>query len=400
MHGQPSVTSRDPFAQYRQELERIRRTDRLRVLRTIEGGAGPRFEWNGRTLVNFGSNNYLGLAEHPRVKAAAVRAIERDGVGAGASRLLTGQSSAHEALETALARLKGTEAALVFSTGYQANMGIVPSLVGRGDLILADRDSHASLIDGCRASGARFRVYRRDQLDQFRTLLKRRPQTGRALIVTDSVFSMEGDLAPLPDLAALAEQYDAMLLVDDAHATGVLGPRGTGSSEHWNLRDRPIIQMGTLSKALGGLGGFVAGPRVLIDYLINRARTFIYTTALPSAIAAASLEAIRVLEDEPERRERLWANRHIWHDGVRKMGFDTFGSASPIVPLRIGPDALAMRMASALWEEGIYAPAIRPPTVPAGTARLRTSVLATHSPEDLSLALSAVERVAKHLGVI
>jgi 7-keto-8-aminopelargonate synthetase-like enzyme len=243
-------------------------------------------------------------------------------------------------------------------------------------------------------------VYRRDQLDQLRTLLKRRPQTGRALIVTDSVFSMEGDLAPLPDLAALAEQYDAMLLVDDAHATGVLGSRGTGSSEHWNLRDRPIIQMGTLSKALGALGGFVAGPRVLIDYLINRARTFIYTTALPAAIATAALEAIRVLEDEPDRREHLWANRHVWHDGVRKLGFDTFGSASPIIPLRIGSDALAVQMASALMEEGVFAPAIRPPTVPAGTARLRTSVLATHSPEDLGFALSAVARVAKHLGVL
>jgi 8-amino-7-oxononanoate synthase len=400
VHGQSSVTSPDPFAQYRQELERIRKADRLRVLRTIEGGAGPRFEWNGRTLVNFGSNNYLGLAEHPRVKAAAVRAIEQEGVGAGASRLLTGHSTAHVELEAALARLKGTEAALVFSTGYQANLGIIPSLVGRGDLILADRDCHASLIDGCRTSGARFRVYRRDRLDQLQTLLKRRPPTGRSLIVTDSVFSMEGDLAPLPDLAALADRYNAMLLVDDAHATGVLGPRGTGSSEYWNLRDRPIIQMGTLSKALGALGGFVAGPKVLIDYLVNRARTFIYTTALPACIAAAALEAIRVLQEEPERRDHLWANRHVWHDGVRKLGFDTFGSASPIIPLRIGSDALAVQMASALMEEGVFAPAIRPPTVPAGAARLRTSVLATHSPEDLSLSLSAVERVAKQLGII
>jgi 8-amino-7-oxononanoate synthase len=313
---------------------------------------------------------------------------------------LTGHSAAHADLETALARLKGTEAALVFSTGYQANLGIIPSLVGRDDLILADRDCHASLIDGCRASGARFRVYRRDRLDQLRTLLRRRPPTGRALIVTDSVFSMEGDLAPLLDLMALADQHDALLLVDDAHATGVLGPRGTGSSEYWNLRDRPIVQMGTLSKALGALGGFVAGPQVLIDYLVNRARTFIYTTALPAAIASAALEAIRVLEDEPERRERLWANRQVWHDGVRKIGFETFGSASPIVSLRIGSDALAVQMASALTEEGVFAPAIRPPTVPAGTARLRTSVLATHTPEDLGLALSGLERVAKQLGFI
>jgi 7-keto-8-aminopelargonate synthetase-like enzyme len=236
-------------------------------------------------------------------------------------------------------------------------------------------------------------------LDHLRALLARRHAAGRVLIVTDSVFSMEGDLAPLPDLAALAERHGTLLLVDDAHATGVLGTRGTGSSEHWNLRDRPIIQMGTLSKALGALGGFVAGPRVLIEYVLNRARTFIYTTALPAAIAAAALEAVRVLEEEPERRERLWANTRQLHDGVRALGFDTLGSASPIIPLRVGGDALALRMASELAQDGVYAPAIRPPTVPAGTARLRTSVLATHTPDDLALALSALGRAAARLGV-
>ncbi|MFZ5875505.1 MAG: 8-amino-7-oxononanoate synthase [Nitrospirota bacterium] len=396
----PSPTTiPDPFAALRAELERIGRADRLRTIRAAEGGAGPRIDRRGRSFVNFGSNNYLGLAEHPRVKAAAILAIERDGVGAGASRLLTGDRAVHDELEYELARLKGTEAALVFPTGYQANVGVITSLVGRGDLIVADRDCHASLIDGCRASGARFRVYRRDRLDQLDAVLARRPVTGRTLIVTDSVFSMEGDLAPLPDLAALADRHGALLLVDDAHATGVLGTRGTGSSEHWNLRERPIIQLGTLSKALGALGGFVAGPRVLIDFALNRARTFIYTTALPAAIAAAALEAVRVLHDEPDRRERLWANTRQWHAGVRGLGFDTFGSASPIVPLRIGNDGLALRVASALAEEGVYAPAIRPPTVPAGTARLRTSVLATHTPDDLTLALSALERVAARLGV-
>jgi 8-amino-7-oxononanoate synthase len=389
----------DPFAAFRAALERIRRADRLRSIQPADGGAGPRIDRDGRSLVNFGSNNYLGLAEHPRVKAAAIRAIDREGVGAGASRLLTGDRAVHDELESELARLKGTEAALVFPTGYQANVGVLAALVGRGDLILADRDCHASLIDGCRASGARFRVYRRDRLDQLAAVLARRVGTGRALIVTDSVFSMEGDLAPLPDLAALAEVHDALLLVDDAHATGVFGRTGTGSSEHWSLRDRPIIQAGTLSKALGALGGFVAGPRVLIDYVLNRARTFIYTTALPAAIAAAALEAVRIVRDEPDRRERLWANTRRWHEGVRALGFDTFGSASPIVPLRVGDDGLALRVASALTEEGVYAPAIRPPTVPAGTARLRTSVLATHTPDDLAFSLSALERVAARLGI-
>jgi 8-amino-7-oxononanoate synthase len=400
MRAPTPVTVPDPFAGFRVELERIRRADRLRAIRATEGGAGPRVNLNGRSLVNFGSNNYLGLAEHPRVKAAAVRAIELHGVGAGASRLLTGDCAVHDELESELARLKDTEAALVFPTGYQANVGVIASLVGRGDLILADRDSHASLIDGCRASGARFRVYRRDRLDQLDKVLTRRPATGRTLIVTDSVFSMEGDLAPLPDLAALADRHGAWLLVDDAHATGVFGARGSGSSEHWNLRERPIIQVGTLSKALGALGGFVAGPRVLIDYVLNRARTFIYTTALPAAIAAAALEAVRLVRDEPDRRERLWANTRRWRAGVRALGFDTFGSGSPIIPLRIGNDGLALRVSSMLANEGVYAPAIRPPTVPAGTARLRTSVLATHSQEDLDLALSALERVATQLGVI
>ncbi|MBI3607335.1 MAG: 8-amino-7-oxononanoate synthase [Nitrospirae bacterium] len=372
---------------------------RLRTLRPVVTGAGARLTIEGRSLVNLGSNNYLGLAEHPRVKAAASAAIERDGVGAGASRLLTGHRSDHEDLEAAIARLKGTEAALVFSSGYLANIGVIPALMGRGDVIFADRDDHASLIEGCRASGARLRVYRRDRLDRLQTLLAQRPRSGAVLIVTESVFSMEGDLAPLPDLVDLAERHGASVMVDDAHATGVLGTRGSGSSEHWNLQDRPIIQMGTLSKALGALGGFVAGPKILIDHLVNRAKSFIYTTALPAAIAAAAFEAIRIVEDDPEPRRRLWANRLFWHDGVRGLGFDTFNSASPIIPIRIGSDALAVEMASALAAEGVYAPVIRPPTVPAGSARIRTSILATHTVEDLVLALAAVERVGKRLGL-
>jgi 8-amino-7-oxononanoate synthase len=396
----PRKDEGDLLSRCRGALAHAESLQRLRTLRPVATGAGAHLTIEGRSLVNLGSNNYLGLAEHRRVKAAASAAIERDGVGAGASRLLTGHRSEHEELEAAIARLKGTEAALVFSSGYLANIGVIPALVGRGDVIFADRDDHASLIEGCRASGARLRVYRRDRLHRLQTLLAQRPRSGAILIVTESVFSMEGDLAPLPDLADLAERFGASVMVDDAHATGVLGTRGSGSSEHWNLQDRPIIQMGTLSKALGALGGFVAGPKILIDHLVNRAKSFIYTTALPTTIAAAALEAIRVLEDDPEPRRRLWANRRFWHDGVRALGFDTFNSASPIIPLRIGSDALAVDMASALAAEGVYAPAIRPPTVPAGSARIRTSILATHTVEDLALALSAVERVGKRLGLV
>jgi 8-amino-7-oxononanoate synthase len=342
----------------------------------------------------------LGLAEHSRVKTAASAAIEREGVGAGASRLLTGHSELHVALEAAIARFKGTEAALVFSSGYLANLGIIPALVGRGDLILVDRDAHASLIAGCRASGAQLRVYRRDRLDRLEPLLARRPRTGTTLIVTESVFSMEGDLAPLTQLVETAERVGSLILVDDAHATGVLGARGSGSSEHFHLGNRVSIQMGTLSKALGGLGGFVAGSQLLIDYLVNRSKTFLYSTALPAALAAAALEAIRVSEEDDERRARLWTNREWWHNGLRALGFDTFHSASPIVPLRIGDDRLAVEMASALVEEGVYTPAIRPPTVPVGSARLRTSILATHTRDDLAFALAAIERVAKRFGVL
>lgn len=395
----PAPARSDAFARYRKTLADLAHRKQARTLRAVVDGGGPRLILDGRSLINLGSNNYLGLAEHPRVERAAAEAMSRAGVGAGASRLLTGHGAVHEALEAALARLKTAERALVFSSGYLANVGTIPALVGRGDLILADRDIHASLVDGCRVSGATLRVYRRDRLDRLGAALASR-RSGLALIVTEGVFSMEGDLAPLPDLADLAERHGALLMVDEAHATGVFGATGSGSVEHWGLQERVPIQMGTLSKALGALGGFVAGSQLLIDYLIHRARTFIYTTAIPAGIAAAALEAIRLLDAEPERRRRLWANCALWRDGVTALGFDTFRSASPIVPLRVGSDDLALRLSAELATEGVYAPAIRPPTVPKGTARLRTSILATHSTDDLSFALSALERVATRVGLI
>lgn len=396
----PDATRSDPLARYRLVLDDLAQRHRRRALRSVEHGGGPRLVYNGRSLINFGSNNYLGLAEHPRVIDAATQAMARQGAGSGASRLVSGHSPGHDRLESALAQLKNTEQALVFGSGYLANIGTISALVGRGDVILADRAIHASLVDGCRLSGATLKIYRRDRLDRLETLLARR-RSGLTLLVTEGVFSMEGDLAPLPDLVELAERYDALLMVDDAHATGVFGARGAGSSEHWGLgRQRVSVQMGTLSKALGGLGGFVCGSHVLIDYLIQRARTFVYTTALPAGVVAAAAEALRVLEEEPDRRRRLWANRALWHNGVTAMGFDTFGSASPIISLRIGDDDRAVRMSAALADEGVYAPAIRPPTVPAGSARLRTSVLATHTPEDLAEALAALHRVASRLGIL
>jgi len=389
----------DPFARYHHALQDIAHRHRTRVLRPLEGGTHGRFSWEGRSFINLGSNNYLGLSDHPRVKAAAVAAIDRYGIGAGASRLLAGHTAVHEELEEAIARLKDTESALVFSSGYLTNIGVIASLVGRGDLILADRDAHASLIAGCRASGASLRIYRRDRLESLARLLGKRSSTGTVLILTEGVFSMEGDLAPLPQIADLADRYGALLMVDDAHATGVLGVYGSGSSEHWKLGRRVPIQMGTLSKALGALGGFVAGPRTLIDYLVNRARTFIYTTSLPIPIAAAALEAIRILNDEPDHLARLRRNSKTWADGVHALGFETFNSASPIIPLRIGDEAVAMNLSAALAVEGVYAPAIRPPTVPSGTSRIRTSILASHTPDDLAHALSALDKATQRLGI-
>lgn len=383
---------------HRIRLDTLARRSLLRRLRTIDSAAGPEAEMEGRRVLLLASNNYLDLAAHPRVTEAASQAIRRYGVGAGASRLISGTLRPHRELEEHLAAFKRVEAALVFSTGYQANLGLVQILAEDRAFIYADRLCHASLIDACRLCSATLRVYRHRETSQLRRLLQRsaRSQPGssrQALIVTDGVFSMDGDLAPLPDLLKAAAEARAVLMVDDAHGTGVMGAKGRGTVEHFGLEGHAIVQMGTLSKALGGFGGFVAGSRDLIEYLVNQARSFIYTTALPPAIAAAAKAALEVIEAEPERRERLWRLRERLVNGLRQLGFNTLDSASPIIPLMIGDANAALQLSDHLLEHAIYAPAIRPPTVPDGTSRIRLSVTAGHTPEQIDYVLEVLAKV-------
>jgi len=372
----------------------------LRRLRLVESEPGPVATIEGRPVIVMASNNYLGLATHPLLKQAAIEATARFGVGAGASRLVSGTFPPHQDLEAALAKFKATEAALVFGSGYLANIGLMPSLIGPGGLILADRLCHASLIDGCRLSGANLRVFRHRDLAQLDTLLARRSPRRDTLIVTDGVFSMDGDLAPLPELVALAERYGARLVVDDAHGTGVMGLHGRGTLEHFGVESRIPFHMGTLGKALGTSGAYVAGPDSLIRYLVNTARSFIYTTAPPPGTAAASLAALERLQAEPARRARLWDNRNHFHAGLKALGFRLADSQSPIIPVLIGEPQQALALAERLLERGVYAPAIRPPTVPAGTSRIRTTVTSEHTREQLDAVLAAFREAGQDLGLI
>ena len=298
-------------------------------------------------------------------------------------------------LENRLAHFKGTEAALVFNSGYAANTGIIPAIAGTGDLILSDSLNHASIIDGCRLSRAEVRVYDHKDVGHVETLLKKASHAGRKVIVTDGVFSMDGDIAPLPDLVSLSEKYDAILMVDDAHGAGVLGQTGRGTVEHLGLTGRVPVQMGTLGKAFGSFGAYAAGSKDLINMLINHARSFIYSTALPPAVCAASLAAVDIVEHDTERRERLWKNRNRFVNGLKSIGISTGDSETPIVPIIIGDSGQALKVAEKLFEYGIYAPAIRPPTVPANAARIRTTVTAAHTDDDIDAALDIFRRLQR-----
>lgn len=378
---------------FEKELKYLNQKGLLRTLRKIDSAEGPRITINGKELILLSSNNYLGLANHPRVKEAAIRAIERYGLGSGASRLISGNMSPHEELEERISRFKGTESALVFNSGYTANIGIIPSIVGKGDFIYSDELNHASIIDGSRLSRAEIRIYPHKDMNGLEDLLKKEKGNGRKLIITDTVFSMDGDIAPLKEIYELSKRYDAILMVDEAHATGVLGKKGRGAIEHFNLKDNDIIQMGTLGKALGTFGAYVAGSKELISYLKNKARSFIYTTSLPPSIAAASIEAINIIEEDPTYLRKLWENRKVFIEGLHSMGLNTLCSETPIIPVFIGDMQKALEIARLLFEEGIFAPAIRPPTVPEGSSRIRTTVMATHTKDDLDEALKAFRKV-------
>jgi 8-amino-7-oxononanoate synthase len=381
------------------KLHDLRQKGLYRILRAVEGDQSHRVKVQGREVIQFSSNNYLGLASHPRLKEKVIKIVGEYGCGSGASRLVSGNLNLHEQLEEKLARFKNTSSALVFNSGYMANLGVITSLMQEGDVIFSDELNHASIIDACRMSRAEVVIFRHRDAESLEGLMKTKKRC-RKLIVTDGIFSMEGDIAPLPDLARIAEQYSALLMVDDAHAIGVLGKRGSGTAEHFGLDGRVDIQMGTLSKALGGFGAYIAGDDELRDYLINTARSFIFTTALPAAVLASSIAALEVIEENPGLRERLWENVRSFKPRVQALGFQITGTETPIIPVIIGDPHLTVQMANMLFEEGVWIQSIRPPAVPEGTSRLRIALMATHTREELEIALSALEKIGRKLGVI
>jgi glycine C-acetyltransferase len=378
---------------FQNELQAIKKGSLYRRLRRVESDQGPTLMLDGREVINFSSNNYLGIANHPALAAAAKEAIDRYGCGSGASRLISGNMTLHEELETKLATFKGTEAALVFNSGFQANTGILSTLTGEGDVIFSDALNHASIIDGCRLSRAKSIVYAHGDLNRLESALKLEVDAGRKLIVTETIFSMDGDEAPLGGIVALAEKYGAMVMVDEAHATGIFGSTGAGVVAKLGLGERVAVQMGTLGKALGGFGAYVAGSRALRELLINRCRSFIFTTSLPPAIMAMAMAAIDLVQQEPERREALWNNCRILQAGLREVGFSPGAGESPILPLVIGDASKCIRFSERLLEKGIFAQGIRPPTVPPGTSRLRITLMATHTHDHIDRALDAFKQV-------
>ena len=375
------------------EYAAIEQTGLRRHLRTVMSAPTGTIHLDGQDVVLLGSNNYLGLSTHPQVIAAAIKATQSFGTGASGSRLISGNSELYTILETNLARIKGTEAALVFSSGYTANTSIIPVLAGEDDLILSDALNHASIIDGCRLSRATKKVYRHCDVEHLKTLLSASSAFRRRLIVTDGVFSMDGDIAPLPDICELAAQHDAMVLVDDAHGFGVLGKNGSGTISHFGLEGEEIIQMGTLSKAVGALGGYIAGNRVLIELLINRARGFIFTTGLPPATLAAANAALDIMCSSPELRQCLFSHAKHLKTALVDLGYTLLPSETQILPVVFGSPQRATSAAEALLTEGIFAPAIRPPAVPAGTSRLRLTVMATHTEAEIEQVITGFAEV-------
>jgi 8-amino-7-oxononanoate synthase len=366
------------------ELEKIRAEGLYRTLRDVASAQGPRIVIDGRELLNFSSNDYLGLANEPLLKRAAVDAIGKYGVGAGASRLVSGNIEPYAALEERLARFKNKEAAIVFGSGYAANVGTISALVGAGDVVVLDKLDHASIIDGARQSGATIRVYPHKNLKKLEDILRHCDGVRRKLIISETVFSMDGDLAPLAEIVVLKEKYGAWLMIDEAHATGLYAPNRRGIAEAAGVEDKIDVTLGTLSKALGCAGGFVVGSQALIDVLRNRARSLIYSTALPPAICAAAVAAVDFVmsEDGQKRRDQLWRNVSEMKNGLSKLGIEN-QSRSPIVPIIIGDEGAAVETSRKLFERGIFVPAIRFPTVPKGKARLRVTVTAAHEQQDI-----------------
>ena len=397
---------RDPLAYLTAELTSLKEQGLYRQLRILEDEQKPTTTFDHRQVVNLSSNNYLGLTTHPRLRERALDATRRFGVGTGSVRTIAGTMAIHLELERRLAAFKNTEAVVVFQSGFAANAGTVSAVLGKDDVVVSDELNHASIIDGCRLSRATIKVFPHKDVGAARKVLQALPgidargATSRTLLITDGVFSMDGDLGPLPDLCALAEEYGCIMMVDDAHASGVFGQNGRGTIDHYGVHGRVDIQVGTLSKAFGVLGGYVAGTRALIDFLHHRARPFLFSTSHPPAVAAACLAAIDVLLEEPQIIDRLWDNTRFFKAGLQALGFDTGLSESPITPVIVGDGALAMKLSDRLFDNGVFAQGIGFPTVPHGKARVRTIVTATHTREELRFALDVFGRVGRELGIV
>jgi glycine C-acetyltransferase len=399
----------DPLAFLGDELQDLRAKHLYRPLRVMSSAQGPIVVVDGAELISLSSNDYLGLTHHPRLRQAALNAVQEFGAGSGAVRTIAGTMDLHEELERELAEFKGTEAVLTFQSGFTANTGVIPTITGEQDLIVSDALNHASIIDGMRLSKAPRKVYPHGDVPALREVLREARDDGRdgtgephrlILVVTDGVFSMDGDIAPLPGIVEAAEDAGAAVFVDDAHASGVLGRNGRGSVDHFGLHGRVAIQVGTLSKAVGVLGGYVAGSQDLRDILIQRARPFLFSTSAPPAVAAACREAIRVMQDEPELIERLWANTRRFKGELSRLGFDIGLSETPITPVMMGDPDTAGRFSQRLFDEGVFAQPVVYPTVAMDKARIRTIVTAAHSDEQLDRALDAFHRVGTELGLI
>ena len=406
----PNRASRtDPLAFLDDEVAALRERHLYRPLRVMSSAQGPIVSIDDRRVISLSSNDYLGLTHHPRLREAALAAVRDFGVGSGAVRTIAGTMSMHEALETELAAFKGVPAVLTFQSGFTANTGVIPTITGETDLIVSDSLNHASIIDGMRLSKAPRQVYPHGDVAALREILREARATGRPggggpyrliLVVTDGVFSMDGDIAPLPDVVEAAEAFDAAVMVDDAHASGVLGRNGRGTVDHFDLHGRVAIQVGTLSKAVGSLGGYVAGSRGLREILTQRARPFLFSTSHPPAVVAACREAIRVMEEEPELQERLWTNTRRFKAELTRLGFDTGRSETPITPVMMGDPDMAGRFSDRLLGEGVFAQPVVFPTVAIDKSRLRTIVTAAHRDEQLDTALAAFDRVGHELGLI
>jgi glycine C-acetyltransferase len=400
-----AARSRNPLAFLDGEIEELKAKGLYRRLRVVQSEQRSRCVIDGREVITLSSNNYLGLNTHPRLREAAIDAVRRFGAGSGAVRTIAGTMSLHEDLERRLAEFKQVEAVLTFQSGFTANTGVIPVLAGEGAVIVSDALNHASIIDGTRLTKAERKVFAHGDMEALRSVLAEvRAAAGGAsrtvLVITDGVFSMDGDIAKLPEIVEAAEEAEAIVFVDDAHASGVLGRNGRGSVDHFGLHGRVHVQVGTLSKAIGVLGGYVAGSQSLREVLIHRARPFLFSTSHPPAVVAACLAAIDVLESEPELIERLWQNTRYFKVGLAALGFDTGASETPITPVIAGSGAMAMKLSDRLFEEGVFAQGIGFPTVPDDRSRVRTIVTAEHSREELATCLAAFEKVGRELALI